>query len=263
MSLKIILIASLVLLSACGKKEAPDDVQAPDIRTPPTPRSVVDPAPIAKSVAVSPEGTLVLETLDQRASYGIGYRIARDILEEPNIRVDKAAILAGLKDGLEGRGQLTESELIAAAKGLVARSRVKVQEVNKEQADTSIAFLRENARRKGVATTSSGLQYEILRRPADLGGPRPSKADIVEIHYHGTLLDGTVFDSSIERGEPITVAVAGVIPAWREALSLMSVGDKLRLYVPPMLGYGREGAGRVPPYAVLKFDLELIGLDKR
>lgn len=261
MSLRFILLASLVLLSACGKKQAASDSEEFGIqeKVTPKPSSAFTDEP-ATPVA---EGDLPLATLDQRASYGIGYRIATSILQDANIQVDKESILAGLSDGLDGRGQLTESEMIAAAKGLVERSEERVEQVNREQADASITFLRENATRKGVETTRSGLQYEILSRSEEPGGPRPSRGDIVQIDYHGTLLDGTVFDSSVERAEPITVAVAGVIPAWREALSMMSVGDKLRLYVPPMLGYGREGAGSVPPYAVLKFDFELIGLEKR
>lgn len=261
MSLRITLVASLVLVSACGKKQAPDESKAESIQNMITPESnsVASSEPETQAIV----GDLPLETLDQRASYGIGYRIATSILQDENIQVDKESILAGLRDGLEGRGQLTESEMIAAAKGLVERSDKKIQAINRKEADASIAFLRENAQRKGVETTHSGLQFEILRRSAESGGPKPRGGDIVEIDYHGTLLDGTVFDSSVERATPITVAVAGVIPAWREALSLMSVGDKLRLYVPPMLGYGREGAGSVPPYAVLKFDLELIGLERR
>jgi len=259
MSLRISIVLCLVLLSACSKEQAKSDDQAPDIQETPLPSA----APTAESAMPSTEGDLVLESLDQRASYGIGYRIATSILQDQNIQVDKEWILAGLRDGLDGRGQLTESEMIAAAKGLVERSGEKVQEANRERADEAIDFLRENARRKGVETTNSGLQYEILEPPADPDGPRPTKADIVEIHYHGTLLDGTVFDSSTERAEPVTVAVAGVIPAWIEALSLMSVGEKRRLYVSPMLGYGRKGAGSVPSYAVLTFDLELISLKKR
>ena len=117
-------------------------------------------------------------------------------------------------------------------------------------------WLQENAKKDGVVTTASGLQYEILT-PAE--GAKPVASDRVKVHYHGTLLDGTVFDSSIERGTPAEFGVTQVIAGWVEALQLMKEGDKWQLYIPYNLAYGERGAGaQIPPYATLIFDVELV-----
>jgi len=122
---------------------------------------------------------------------------------------------------------------------------------------SAAAFLVQNKTRPGVTTTASGLQYEIVSRGK---GPKPKASDTVEVHYHGTLVDGTVFDSSIERGQPETFPVGGVIKGWTEALQLMSVGDKWKLYIPPDLGYGPRPNGKIPPNSVLIFDVQLLGI---
>ena len=120
-------------------------------------------------------------------------------------------------------------------------------------------FLAENGKRKGVTTTKSGLQYEIIKKG---NGPIPAATDNVETHYHGTLLDGTVFDSSVERGTPIALSVNGVIKGWTEALQLMSVGSKWKLFIPYNLAYGERGAGAlIKPYSTLIFEVELISIN--
>ena len=120
-------------------------------------------------------------------------------------------------------------------------------------------FLAENGKRKGVTTTKSGLQYEILKKG---NGPIPAATDNVETHYHGTLLDGTVFDSSVERGQPISFGVNGVIAGWTEALQLMNVGSKWKLYIPYNLAYGERGAGQsIGPYSTLIFEVELLKIN--
>lgn len=122
------------------------------------------------------------------------------------------------------------------------------------------AFLSENAKREGVTTTASGLQYEVIRKGA---GDRPAASDRVEVHYTGKLIDGTVFDSSVERGVPATFGVTQVIPGWVEALQLMREGDKWRLYIPSTLAYGENGAGGViGPNMTLIFDVELLRVIK-
>lgn len=121
------------------------------------------------------------------------------------------------------------------------------------------AFLAENAKKEGVKTTSSGLQYKILKAGT---GPSPKATDTVKVHYHGTLINGTVFDSSVQRGEPISFPVQRVIPGWVEALQLMKVGDKWQLVIPPDLAYGAEGSSpEIAPNSTLIFEVELLGIE--
>lgn len=128
----------------------------------------------------------------------------------------------------------------------------QMAELNKKSGDS---FLRENGKRVEVKTTPTGLQYEIIQEG---NGPKPTATDQVEVHYTGKLLDGTVFDSSVERGEPITFPVSGVIPGWVEALQMMSAGSKWRLFIPSELAYGAQGAGPIGPNQTLIFDVELM-----
>ena len=126
----------------------------------------------------------------------------------------------------------------------------------KENEESGKAFLAENKKREGIVTTESGLQYEVIQEG---NGEKPSLESMVECHYHGTLVDGTVFDSSYERGEPVAFPVNGVIEGWTEALQLMSVGAKWKLYIPSELAYGEHGAGGdIKPNSVLIFDVELL-----
>lgn len=120
-------------------------------------------------------------------------------------------------------------------------------------------FLAENGLKEGVITTASGLQYEVIKMGK---GKKPVATDKVKVHYHGTLIDGTVFDSSVERGEAITFGVTQVIAGWTEALQLMPVGSKFKLYIPQQLGYGGQQAGSIPPYSTLIFEVELLGIEK-
>jgi peptidylprolyl isomerase len=118
------------------------------------------------------------------------------------------------------------------------------------------AFLLENAKKEGVISTESGLQYEILHKGENT--ETPTAKSKVKVHYHGTLIDGTVFDSSVDRGTPISFGLNQVIKGWQEGLQYMSEGDKYRLYIPSTLGYGKGGSGPIPPSAVLIFDVELL-----
>lgn len=120
-------------------------------------------------------------------------------------------------------------------------------------------FLEENKLKEGVVVTESGLQYEVLRMGK---GQKPQETDRVKVHYHGTLIDGTVFDSSVERGEPITFGLNQVIKGWTEGVQLMPVGSKFRFYIPQELGYGSQKAGQIPPYSTLIFEVELLGIEK-
>lgn len=127
-------------------------------------------------------------------------------------------------------------------------------------APTGEAFLADNAKKDGVKTTASGLQYLVLKSGT---GETPKATDKVKVHYHGTLIDGTVFDSSVQRGEPITFPVTGVIPGWVEALQMMKVGDKWKLFIPAKLAYGEQSpTPAIPPNSVLIFEVELLGIEK-
>lgn len=121
-------------------------------------------------------------------------------------------------------------------------------------------FLANNAQQDGVKTTASGLQYLVLQ--AGSGTQHPSASDRVKVHYHGTLIDGTVFDSSVDRGEPISFGLSQVIKGWTEGLQLMVVGEKTRLFIPANLGYGNRSAGKIKPGSVLIFDVELLGINE-
>ncbi|MBD1559733.1 FKBP-type peptidyl-prolyl cis-trans isomerase [Vibrio sp. S9_S30] len=132
----------------------------------------------------------------------------------------------------------------------------KASEANFEQGQN---FLMQNEQRAGVKTTESGLQYEVITRGN--GGSHPTITSQVKVHYHGTLLDGTVFDSSVDRGEPISFPLNKVILGWQEGVQLMVVGDKFRFYIPSNLAYGKDGSGPIPPAATLIFEVELLGID--
>jgi len=118
------------------------------------------------------------------------------------------------------------------------------------------AFLEENGKKEGVVTTESGLQYQVLQKGH--GDKHPSASSRVKVHYHGTLIDGSVFDSSVQRGEPISFGLNQVIKGWQEGLQYMVEGEKVRLFIPSSLGYGKSGSGPIPPASVLIFDVELI-----
>ncbi|UUM32620.1 FKBP-type peptidyl-prolyl cis-trans isomerase [Vibrio japonicus] len=128
--------------------------------------------------------------------------------------------------------------------------------VSEENFAAGQAFLLENAKQEGVITTESGLQYQVIHKGE--GTEHPTKTNTVTVHYHGTLIDGTVFDSSVERGEPISFKLNQVIKGWQEGLTYMSPGDKVRLFIPSPLGYGKSGTGPIPPASTLIFDVELL-----
>ncbi|GAK84012.1 FKBP-type peptidyl-prolyl cis-trans isomerase FklB [Vibrio ponticus] len=131
----------------------------------------------------------------------------------------------------------------------------KTADVNFQQGQD---FLIANAQNEGVVTTESGLQYLVLEKGE--GTVHPTKSNKVKVHYHGTLIDGTVFDSSVDRGEPITFGLGQVIAGWQEGLTYMTVGDKFRLFIPSTLAYGKSGTGPIPPAATLIFDVELLDI---
>ena len=192
-----------------------------------------------------------LKTIQQRASYAIGLDIGRQIIRD-NLDLDSNAAAQGLLDALNDKKPVLDDETLRAA----------VTQFHKEMEDKvkkeGVEFLAANKKKKGVITTKSGLQYMVIKSGK---GATPKVTDQVTTHYHGMLIDGTVFDSSVERGQPATFPVSGVIRGWTEALQLMKVGDKWRLFIPSDLAYGARGAGgEIGPHATLIFDIELLGI---
>lgn len=205
-----------------------------------------------------------LATFTDSASYAIGLSMGRSVQE---VRDDVAIeqLIQGLRDAAEGAEyQLTEAEVSA----LLRRFTTRVQESQVErQEETAMdnrtkgdEFRQSNGAREGVVTTASGLQYEVLEEG---GGESPAPSDPVTVHYRGTLIDGTEFDSSYERGEPAVFVPTQVIAGWTEVLQLMRPGSKYRVVIPPELGYGRQGAGAdIPPDATLVFEIELLSVQR-
>jgi FKBP-type peptidyl-prolyl cis-trans isomerase FklB len=166
-------------------------------------------------------------------------------------------LLKGLKDAL-GDGK-TEMDL-ETAKNLVQQEFMKLQEVaDKARSEKENKFMEENAKKSNVKKTQSGLQYEVIKEGK---GPKPTMKDKVKVHYHGTLTDGTVFDSSVDRKEPIDLPLNGVIQGWQEGLQLMTVGSKYKFVIPSKLGYGNQAAGTIPANSVLVFEVELLEILK-
>lgn len=235
MSRQLRLILSLPILfalAACGKQ--------------------ADKAAATPASAAAPK----LESVDQRASYGIGHNLGSKLGQDKVLQLDKEALRAGLADGLERvASKVSEADLDAAFGALQERAQSQAAATAEKQLTEGKAYLEKNKAKPGVTVTASGLQYEVLKSG---NGPKPTPTNTVKVHYHGTLTDGTVFDSSVERKEPIEFPVTGVIPGWVEALQLMSVGDKWKLTIPSNLAYGPRSTGAIPANSVLVFEVELL-----
>ncbi|MGW8265119.1 MAG: FKBP-type peptidyl-prolyl cis-trans isomerase N-terminal domain-containing protein, partial [Longimicrobiales bacterium] len=196
--------------------------------------------------ACGPAGTPSLETEDQKASYGIGHQMGSQ-LAPAETHIDMDAFLAGVRDGMAGTDPaVSQADIQVALQSLSERVNAEESERMAAEGATNAAegeaFLAENASKEGVLVTESGLQYEVLREG---DGPSPGPEDQVTIHYKGTLIDGTQFDSSYDRGEPATFSTSGVISGFSEGLQLMTVGSQYRFFIPSELGYGPGGSGRV------------------
>ncbi|NEU07103.1 FKBP-type peptidyl-prolyl cis-trans isomerase [Flavihumibacter sp. R14] len=200
------------------------------------------------------ESVSVMKTKTDSASYAFGLKIATDLkssgVEALNIGLWSKAMEQVFKDE---KTELSEQQAQSIITSFMGEKNEKRSENLKAEGDK---FLAENKKKPGVVTTASGLQYTILQPGT---GPKPSRDSEVTVHYKGTLLNGNQFDSSYDRGEPITFELARVIPGWVEGLQLMQEGSKYRFFIPWKLAYGAEGAGHdIPPYSVLIFDIELL-----
>ena len=211
---------------------------------------------------------MTLDTNQQQVSYIIGRDLARNFAQQ-GLELDVDTLAAALKEGLAGQpSRLTQEQMQAAMQQLQEQLGGGDEDQDDDDNNTAStpnsmsnkadgeAFLAENKNKPGVTTLPSGLQYEVLTEGT---GPKPTLRSSVTTHYHGTLINGTVFDSSYQRGQPATFPVNGVIAGWTEALQLMPEGSKYRLYIPSDLAYGKRGAGRdIGPDSALVFDVELL-----
>jgi FKBP-type peptidyl-prolyl cis-trans isomerase len=205
-----------------------------------------------------------LETDEQKVSYGIGLMEGKRFKQDFTVDVD--AFSAGMRAAVtEGATPLmTEDEIKttiqAFGQKLMAKREEDQKALGEKNKTASEAYMTENAKKEGIKTTASGLQYKVVTEGK---GAKPKADDVVEVNYKGTLIDGTEFDSSYKRGQPVTFPVNGVIPGWTEALQLMPVGSKYELYIPSDLAYGPGGTGGViGPNQALVFEVELLDIKK-
>ncbi len=201
-----------------------------------------------------------LDSIEAKASYAIGLQIGQQLKDSGLKDLDINSIKQGLEDVLtEKQPILPLNELHDALRQIHERAMAEKKKEAEKAAQAGVDFLKENLTKEGVKSTESGLQYSILKEG---DGKIPAATDTVRVHYTGKLIDGTVFDSSVERGQPAEFPVNGVIRGWVEALQLMPVGSKWRLYIPQELAYGSQGAGAsIPPFSTLIFDVELLAIN--
>jgi FKBP-type peptidyl-prolyl cis-trans isomerase len=205
-----------------------------------------------------------LKTDADKISYVLGMEFGPSLKPFAN-EIDITLFARGLEDSLKKKDSLLEPEEMNKIKNMISQQMrtYRQKEKNmlaKKNLQEGEEFLAENKKRKDVVTTGSGLQYIVLQQG---NGPKPKRTDLIKVHYRGMLIDGTEFDNSYKRGKSVVFALQGIIPGWIEALQLMPVGSKYTLFIPPNLGYGSTGAGRlIGPNAVLIFEVELLGIEK-
>lgn len=205
---------------------------------------------------------LILKDSKDKVSYSMGVRVGSSLKKE-SIDINQDAFIQGFKDALSGDKKLmTDQEVVKTLmnfqKEMMAKEAARLKEIGEKNKKEGEAFLAENKKKDGIITLPSGLQYKIIKEG---DGKVPTVNDTVTIHYRGTLIDGTEFDSSYSRGQPATFPVKGVIPGFSEALQLMKVGSKWQLFIPPNLAYGEHGAGEdIGPNATLIFEVELLSI---
>lgn len=203
-----------------------------------------------------------LDTDDQKVSYGVGYSVGQSLVLVAD-RIDLTALGRGFRDALdEADPAIPADELDPLMQSmeldlLELNQVARAAEAEASSTDAEL-FLARNGNREGITTTDSGLQYEIFNQGT---GPQPGPEDRVTVHYRGSFVDGTQFDSSYDRGEPTTFGIQGVIAGFSEGLQMMPVGSKYKLYIPPDIGYGPQGNNTIPPHAVLVFELELLAIE--
>jgi FKBP-type peptidyl-prolyl cis-trans isomerase len=232
----LIVVCSFLTLGAAAQKKSAPAVKKPVTQTP---------APILKNLTDS-------------ASYAIGLSVANFYAQQGITKLNPSVVSRAINDVMTGKKPLMDDHL---ANNTMMRC---INQANEAKAQPNITageqFLAKNKTRPGVKTTASGLQYEVITEGT---GPKPTAADTVTVNYKGTLIDGTEFDNSFKRGQPISFAVTGVIRGWTEALQLMPEGSKYKLYIPHQLGYGTNEVGSIPAGSTLVFEVELLKVTKQ
>jgi FKBP-type peptidyl-prolyl cis-trans isomerase len=213
------------------------------------------------NVAQAEEGPSIKND-DEKVNYSLGYQIGGE-LKGQNVSIHSDLVIRGIQDAVSGEQPLMapadmRTTLVELRKRVVAEHREKQRQAAEQNRAEGEAFLAKNAKKDGVTTLPSGLQYKVL---AEGEGATPKATDSVTVHYRGTLIDGTEFDSSLRREKPATFAVNRVIAGWTEALQLMQAGDKWQIFIPQALGYGQRGAGKIPPNSALVFEVELLSVN--
>jgi FKBP-type peptidyl-prolyl cis-trans isomerase FklB len=207
--------------------------------------------------AQNKKGDAKMTTTLDSVSYGLGVAIGNNIKTNGFDSINLDLLNKAFRDVYAGKAELKQEDADRIIQGFMAQKEKMKGEENLKKGQT---FLDENKKKTGVQTTPSGLQYMIMKEGT---GAKPTLNDKVTTHYHGTLIDGSVFDSSVERGQPASFPVSGVIPGWTEALQMMPVGSKWKLFVPANLAYGERGAGgKIGPNSTLIFEVELLSIDK-
>ncbi|ASG41889.1 MAG TPA: peptidylprolyl isomerase [Enterobacter asburiae] len=204
-----------------------------------------------------PMTTPTFDTIEAQASYGIGLQVGQQLSESGLEGLLPEALVAGIADALEGKQPAVPVDVVHRALREIHERADAVRRARfEEMAAEGVKYLEENREREGVNSTESGLQFRVINQG---DGAIPARTDHVRVHYTGKLIDGTVFDSSVARGEPAEFPVNGVIAGWIEALTLMPVGSKWELTIPHNLAYGERGAGAsIPPFSTLVFEVELL-----
>ena len=211
------------------------------------------------SAAAFAQGDVSLDSEDDRIAYSIGVNIGQSIGAQGILEgINTETFVSGLMDAVAGDLKMSDEDMFAAIQTFQQRELDAQQAALSGNLGASAAFLAENGTKAGVVALDSGLQYTVLES-GEAGAASPTVSDSVLAHYHGTLTDGTVFDSSVDRGDPATFGLSQVIAGWTEALQLMKVGDKWRLFIPPGLAYGEASpTPAIPPNSALIFDVELL-----
>ena len=208
-----------------------------------------------------------LKSKEDSLSYAFGI-VNYNALTQDSLNLDPMIVAKAMMDGKEKKAKMADDiarsyimVFINKREAVKAAKKAELDKVTyKDYIDQNEAFLAKNKEKSGVTTTASGLQYEVIKMGT---GPKPNAKNTVKVHYVGTLIDGKEFDSSVKRNEPATFPVAGVIPGWTEALQLMPVGSKFRLFLPSSIAYGATGAGEsIKPYSTLIFEVELLEIVK-
>lgn len=209
------------------------------------------------------EPVKVLETDQQKVSYSFGLVLGKRMQNDlPDLNVD--VFMQGVKDAIQNKAPLLTDDQVADVlskfqRDMQEQQMEKVKKESEQNKKAGADFLAKNKNKEGVVTLPSGLQYKVLKEGK---GPQPTASDVVKVHYTGSLINGEVFDSSVERGQPVSFPLNGVIAGWTEALQLMQTGSKWQLFIPSDLAYGANGNRSIGPNETLLFDVELLSIEK-